>query len=143
MEKCLFHFGKNIHYQFVICIYTYLIFTGGNELTVISEDDVSIDDVVRKTGRTTQITEGLIKYKSFNMKVSYSFKEYWFFDCYGIEKIGKGLFSFVGDSGSAVFVKKNGTFKPLGILFGQFGITTAVCKIDRIIDQRNLKIVNI
>lgn len=116
---------------------------GGNELTVISEDDVSIDDVVRKTGRTTQITEGLIKYKSFNMKVSYSFKEYWFFDCYGIEKIGKGLFSFVGDSGSAVFVKKNGTFKPLGILFGQFGITTAVCKIDRIIDQRNLKIVNI
>lgn len=114
---------------------------GGNELTIISEDDVSIDDEVTKTGRTTTKTNGQIKYKSFNLKAIYDFKEYWFFDCYGIENIGKGLFSYFGDSGSAVFVEKNGTFQPLGILFGQFGITTAVCKIDRIIDQRNLKII--
>lgn len=52
------------------------------------------------------------------MKVLYSFKEYWFFDCYGIEKIGKGFFLFVGDFGFVVFVKKNGIFKFLGILFG-------------------------
>lgn len=90
-----------------------------------------------KTGRTTGLTTGYIKNRTF-------YGRKWS-NCYSIstEKSEKD-FSQKGDSGSGVFlVKKDETQKPLGILIG--GLTESklkiVCKIDKVLDKRGLKIV--
>lgn len=102
---------------------------------------------VIKTGRTTGTTHGRLKLDSLSIRVDKSFaaKGYMvFFNCFEvIDKKGFKAFFEPGDSGAGVFVEKeNGTLKPLGIAFASLNSQTAVCKIDAIVKELKLAIVN-
>lgn len=111
------------------------------EMNIISEKDVLNNDKVTKTGRKTGPTTSYITATKFECKIPLYFKDYLFLDCYGIDNTGPSPFACKGDSGSAVFIEKNGTLIPLGILFGRYISNIAVCKIEEIINQRHLRIV--
>lgn len=113
------------------------------EMTIIGENDVLINDKVTKTGRKTGVTTSYITATKFDCRIPHINKTYLFLDCYGIDNTGLSPFAKEGDSGSAVLVEKKGTFRPLGILFGRYNSNIAVCKIDEIINQRHLRIVQI
>lgn len=102
---------------------------------------------VIKTGRTTGTTHGRLKLDSLSIRVDKSFaaKGYMvFFNCFEvIDNKGFKTFFEPGDSGAGVFVEKeNGTLKPLGIAFASMNSQTAVCKIDAIVKELKLAIVN-
>lgn len=116
-------------------------------LTVITEDELTFqgDVMVMKRGSTSGTTLGRLKDNSFSFKVdeSVSSKGYFtFFNCYAIEDINEDQPFFIdGDSGSGVFVVGKKGPIPLGIAFAYMKSYTAVCKIDRIVDELGLNIV--
>lgn len=101
---------------------------------------------VIKTGRTTGTTRGKLILDSLKIRVDKSFAAIGymtFSNCFEVIDRGFGAFFRPGDSGSGVFVEKeNGTLKPLGIAFACMNSQTAVCKIDAIVEQLKLDIVN-
>lgn len=102
---------------------------------------------VTKTGRSTGTTYGRLERDSLSISVDKSFAANGymsFYNCYEVlDKTGFDPFFKPGDSGSGVFVEKeDGTLKPLGIAFAFMNSQTAVCKIDAIVNELQLAIVN-
>lgn len=101
---------------------------------------------VIKTGRTTGTTRGKLILDSLKIRVDKSFAAIGymtFSNCFEVIDRGFEAFFRPGDSGSGVFVEKeNGTLQPLGIAFAYMNSQTAVCKIDAIVKELKLAIVN-
>lgn len=123
------------------------LLAGKETLPVATEDDLIFGkDIVTKTGRTTRTTYGYLIDNSLTVKVDRSFlsRGYLaFFNCYAIEDTTDNQPFFVeGDSGSGVYVMKNGKpSTPLGIAFAYLDSQTAVCNIGMIVDKLDLQIV--
>lgn len=64
-----------------------------------------------------------------------------FSNCYAIKNSDNTPFFTHGDSGSGVFVIDNDTLRPLGIAFAFLNSETAVCRIDKIVQELALEIV--
>lgn len=64
-----------------------------------------------------------------------------FSDCYAIKDSDNGPFFTHGDSGSGVFVIDNDSLRPLGIAFAFLNSETAVCRVDKIVQELGLEIV--
>lgn len=97
---------------------------------------------VFKRGGTTGETEGYLSDNSLSVCLDFTNGFYFFDRCYAVESINSPFFE-PGDSGSGVFLIENGVpTKPLGIAFAfqKRSQTTAVCRIDKIIDAFNLSV---
>lgn len=98
---------------------------------------------VFKRGGTTGETEGYLSDDSLSVCLDFTNGGFYFFDrCYGVENINSSFFE-PGDSGSGVFLIENEIpTKPLGIAFAfhKRSQTTAVCRIDKIVDAFNLSV---
>lgn len=131
-----FVFGNNI----------YLFYIGKETLTVATEDDYILKkDIVTKRGTTTGTTYGYLMDDSLSLKMEVSGVKFECFSCYAIENINdEDPFFLEGDSGSGVYVidkYKRKPIKPLGIAFGFTNWLTAVCNINKIVDELGLQIV--
>lgn len=102
-------------------------------------------DIVVKTGITTGTTYGYLIEDSMSLKMEVSGVHFVGCNSYEIENIDDDdPFFLEGDSGSGVYVIKNGSpIKPLGIAYayGTLESTTAVCNIREIVDELDLQIV--
>lgn len=98
------------------------------------------EDIVIKRGKTSGITRGCLTEGTLSFPLYGSY----FSCCYAIENIDNdGPFFLPGDSGSGVYVIKDGKPKiPLGIAFAFLNSKTAVCKISEIVDELGLQIVS-
>ncbi|VVB96911.1 Uncharacterised protein [uncultured archaeon] len=85
---------------------------------------VSVNDIVRKSGRTTGVTTGIVTDTAASVKVSYGGKWAIFKDQIIVSNLNSIKFSDGGDSGSAV--DKDGKF--IGLLFAGSSTTTVVNK---------------
>lgn len=97
---------------------------------------------VFKRGGTTGETEGYLSDNSLSVCLDFTNGFYFFDRCYAVTSINSPFFE-PGDSGSGVFLIENGVpTKPLGIAFAfhKRSQTTAVCRIDKIIDAFNLSV---
>lgn len=109
------------------------------------EEDLE-EDIVTKRGITTGTTYGYLIEDSLSIN-DMEISGVLFNGCnsYEIENINDDdPFFLEGDSGSGVYVIKNGRpIKPLGIAYayGTLGSTTAVCNIREIVDELDLQIV--
>ena len=111
------------------------------EASVVKENELRYDKCwhVKKTGTTTNETEGILLDGSLVVRITQgmpqgAFCE--FYDCFEIGHLGPPFFS-AGDSGSGVFLideKDGNRLKALGIAFAQLGTSTAVCRIGHILD---------
>jgi hypothetical protein len=90
---------------------------------------VSAGDIVRKSGRTTGVTTGEVRYDDAEIQVSYGSKSTWFYDVIVVEQ-NNYSFAQAGDSGSAV--DKDGQF--VGLLFAGSANRAVICKAEHIID---------
>lgn len=126
-----------------------LIFFSAKEILDINNEakiaifNKNMKSEVLKTGKSTGITNGYI----YNRKLTIEFWQgkghYKFSNCYGIKSNNDhDHFAKIGDSGSGVFlVEKDNTLKPLGLFFAYIGKIAVVCKIGKILDELDLKIV--
>lgn len=101
---------------------------------------------VTKAGRTTGTTTGYLADNSLSVQINKTFtpnKSFYFVNCYAInDKTTEKAFFEPGDSGSGVYVLENGdTLKPLGIAFGTLYSCTAVCKINKVVENLDIAIV--
>lgn len=97
---------------------------------------------VFKRGGTTGETEGYLSDNSLSVCLDFTNGFYFFDRFYAVTSINSPFFE-PGDSGSGVFLIENGVpTKPLGIAFAfhKKSQTTAVCRIDKIIDAFNLSV---
>ena len=85
----------------------------------------SLGQVVRKSGRTTEHTRGVVEDISGDFWVSYGDKSAWFEDQIVVKRLDEGPFTAPGDSGSLIVEEQ--TLKPVALLFAgnDFGITLA------------------
>jgi hypothetical protein len=94
---------------------------------------VADGDTVRKSGRTTGITEGTVSYTNVNVWVDYGEPQ----DAYFVDQIAiHQPFSDEGDSGAAV--DKNGSF--VGLVFAGGSEYSIVCKASYIIDELGISV---
>lgn len=103
-------------------------------------------DIVTKRGITTGTTYGYLIEDSLSIRdMKISGIDFNGCNSYEIGNINDDdPFFLEGDSGSGVYVIKNGRpIKPLGIAYayGTLGSTTAVCNIREIVDELDLQIV--
>jgi len=93
---------------------------------------------VRKSGRTTCLTHGVIDTVNLTVRVSYEYKTALFRDQIGIQP-SQGLFSSGGDSGSAI-VTEDGA-KLVGLLFaGSNTGYTIANKIQNVMEELNVTV---
>jgi len=90
---------------------------------------VSKGDIVRKSGRTTGVTTGEVRYTNASVVVSYGDQSAYFEDLIVVAQDNYS-FSQPGDSGSAV--DKNGQF--VGLLFAGSADRAVICKAEYIIE---------
>lgn len=114
-------------------------------LQVVSDDvlDFNGEIKVMKFGRGSGKTFGYLKHDGLALKIAStdSGRYLTFFNCYAVEDIDHPFFAD-GDSGAGVYVvKEDESLQPLGIAFARFGPTTAVCKIDYILNTLDLSLV--
>lgn len=100
-------------------------------------------DIVVKTGTTTGTTYGYLIEDSTCLRMEVSGVQFDGCFSYEIENIDDDdPFFLCGDSGSGVYVIKNGSpIKPLGIAYGYSDSITVVCSIREIVDELDLQIV--
>lgn len=99
---------------------------------------------VVKSGKATGLTEGKLMHGFLSIKVDSQFLApgyLAFFNCYAIKNSDNGPFFTHGDSGSGVFVIDDDTLRPLGIAFAFLNSETAVCRVDKIVQELALEIV--
>jgi hypothetical protein len=92
---------------------------------------------VRKHGRTTGQTMGIIMDNTADIRVSYGSKIANFEDQLAIEGVN-GLFSQFGDSGSLIVDAM--TRRPVGLLFAGGGNQTFACPIDKVLSRFDIDI---
>lgn len=129
-----------IKFRFKIYIYLLLANLKKEILTFAEENDLIFEeDIVTKRGITTGTTYGYL----MDDTLSFTFYDTFFSNCYTIENINDDdPFFLPGDSGSGVYVIKNGKpIMPLGIAFAYMNWQTAVCNISNIVDRLGLQIV--
>lgn len=133
---------RYFHYK---CIYLILFFlTDIKKLQIADGRNLRFDRSIKvfKRGGTTGETEGYLSDNSLSVCLDFTNGFYFFDRCYAVESINSPFFE-PGDSGSGVFLIENGVpTKPLGIAFAfqKRSQTTAVCRIDKIIDAFNLSV---
>lgn len=130
--------------SFLVFFYFYLFYIEKEILTFAREDELILgEDIVTKTGITTGTTYGYLIEDSTSLKMEVSGVHFDGCNSYEIENIDDDdPFFLEGDSGSGVYVIKNGSqIKPLGIAYGYSESTTAVCNIREIVDELDLQIV--
>lgn len=130
-------------------IYSFNFFSDKEDIEVFNEDKTISSKRVRKTGRTTGLTFGLLSNKMESIcfeKPPGSGNRLPFYNLYVVKKIAEEdpLFFKPGDSGSGVFVVEDG--KPdkalgIGIAIAIFSQETYVCKIANILNTLGLKLV--
>ncbi len=99
-----------------------------------------VNMVVGKTGRTTDLTQGLIQAVDVSINVNFgSAGVAHFRDQFSVQKTSAGNFSAGGDSGSIVWQWKVG-MPPVGLLFAGGGGTTFCNRISRVISPSALDI---
>ena len=111
------------------------------EASIVKECDLKYDGSmhVKKTGTTTNETEGILLNNNFQIRINEGLPKgafFMFYECFEIGNLGQFFFSG-GDSGSGVFLideKDGDRLKALGIAFAQLGTSTAVCRIGHILD---------
>lgn len=91
-------------------------------------------DIVTKSGRTTEVTQGTVIDTDYTGQITYSRGTAVFTDCYLIQ----GAFSAGGDSGSPV-LDLNGNYG--GALFAGSETHTIVCKLSNIESEGNVTLV--
>lgn len=133
---------RYFHYK---CIYLILFFlTDIKKLQIADGRNLRFDRSIKvfKRGGTTGETKGYLSDNSLSVCLDFTNGFYFFDRCYAVESINSPFFE-PGDSGSGVFLIENGVpTKPLGIAFAfqKRSQTTAVCRIDKIIDAFNLSV---
>lgn len=133
---------RYFHYK---CIYLILFFlTDIKKLQIADGRNLRFDRSIKvfKRGGTTGETEGYLSDNSLSVCLDFTNGFYFFDRCYAVTSINSPFFE-PGDSGSGVFLIENGVpTKPLGIAFAfqKRSQTTAVCRIDKIIDAFNLSV---
>lgn len=140
LSLCIRYF----HYN---CIYFFFIFfflADIKKLQIADGRNLRFDRSIKvfKRGGTTGETEGYLSDNSLSVCLDFTNGFYFFDRCYAVESINSPFFE-PGDSGSGVFLIENGVpTKPLGIAFAfqKRSQTTAVCRIDKIIDAFNLSV---
>jgi hypothetical protein len=99
-----------------------------------------VNMVVGKTGRTTDLTQGLIQAVGVSINVNYgSAGVAHFRDQFSVRKTSAGNFSAGGDSGSIVWQWKVG-LPPVGLLFAGGGGTTFCNRMSRVVAPSALDI---
>lgn len=140
LSLCIRYF----HYK---CIYFFFIFfflADIKKLQIADARNLRFDRSIKvfKRGGTTGETEGYLSDNSLSVCLDFTNGFYFFDRCYAVTSINSPFFE-PGDSGSGVFLIENGVpTKPLGIAFAfhKRSQTTAVCRIDKIIDAFNLSV---
>ena len=97
--------------------------------------EVSIGDIVRKSGRTTGVTTGEVIYTNASVLVEYDGHSAHFVDQIVVEQ-ENWSFAKPGDSGSAV--DKDGEF--VGLLFAGSADCAVICKAQHIIDELDIAV---
>ncbi len=92
-----------------------------------------VNMVVGKTGRTTNLTQGLIRAVGVSINVNFGSAGIAHFrDQFSIRSTGSGTFSAGGDSGSFVWAWRSG-LPPVGLLFAGGGGTTFCNRMTRVV----------
>jgi hypothetical protein len=92
--------------------------------------EVSQEDIVRKSGRTTGVTTGEVTHTNVSVVIQYGSKSAYFVDQILVEQ-ENWSFTKPGDSGSAV--DKDGEF--VGLLFAGSASFAVICKAEHIIEE--------
>ena len=93
----------------------------------------SVNMVVGKTGRTTDLTQGTIRATGVSVNVSYGASGVAHFrDQFSVRSTSAGNFSAGGDSGSIVW-QWNSRLSPVGLLFAGGGGTTFCNRMSRVV----------
>jgi hypothetical protein len=105
---------------------------------VKGDAEPEIDMVVRKSGRTTRLTEGRISATDVTLRVMYSDGFVVFTDQFLVSG-GRGGFSGPGDSGSLIVTADN---KAVGLLFAGSPFTTVANRWSNVAKALKVKVVN-
>ena len=108
-------------------------FSEGGNYWIEGWTDVSIGDIVRKSGRTSGVTTGEVIHPNVSVIVIYGSKSTYFVDQIVVTQ-ENWSFGAPGDSGSAV--DKDGEF--VGLLFAGSADCAVICKAEHIIDGLNI-----
>ncbi|NEZ55028.1 hypothetical protein DXZ20_04890 [Leptolyngbyaceae cyanobacterium CCMR0081] len=97
--------------------------------------------VVGKTGRTTNLTQGLIRAVGVSVNVRFgSAGVAHFRDQFSVRSTGSGTFSAGGDSGSFVWGWQSG-LPPVGLLFAGGGGTTFCNRMSRVVNALDITLI--
>ena len=110
-------------------------FSEGGNYWIEGWTDVSIGDIVRKSGRTSGVTTGEVIHPNVSVIVIYGSKSTYFVDQIVVTQ-ENWSFGAPGDSGSAV--DKDGEF--VGLLFAGSADCAVICKAEHIIDGLNITV---
>ncbi len=110
-------------------------FSEGGNYWIEGWTDVSIGDIVQKSGRTSGVTTGEVIHTNVAVVVSYGSKSAYFVDQIVVTQ-DNWSFGAPGDSGSAV--DKDGEF--VGLLFAGSADCAVICKAEHIIDGLNITV---
>ncbi|QDV45886.1 hypothetical protein Enr13x_57890 [Stieleria neptunia] len=98
----------------------------------------SVNLVVGKTGRTTDLTQGTIRATGVSINVNYGAAGVAHFrDQFSVRSTTSGTFSAGGDSGSIVWQWRSG-LPPVGLLFAGGGGTTFCNRISRVVSALDI-----
>lgn len=100
-----------------------------------------VNTVVGKTGRTTNLTQGLIRAVGVSINVNFgSAGVAHFRDQFSVRSTGSGTFSAGGDSGSIVWAWRSG-LPPVGLLFAGGGGTTFCNRMSRVVSALGITLI--
>jgi hypothetical protein len=103
----------------------------------------SVNMVVGKTGRTTDLTQGLIRAVGVSVNVNYGPPGVAHFrDQFAVRRTSAGNFSAGGDSGSIVWQWKAG-LPPVGLLFAGGGGTTFCNRMSRVVAALDIRLIEL
>jgi hypothetical protein len=103
----------------------------------------SVNMVVGKTGRTTDLTQGLIRAVGVSVNVNYGPPGVAHFrDQFAVRRTSAGKFSAGGDSGSIVWQWKAG-LPPVGLLFAGGGGTTFCNRMSRVVAALDIRLIEL
>jgi hypothetical protein len=110
-------------------------FSEGGNYWIEGWTDVSTEDIVRKSGRTTGVTSGEVIHTNVSVIVNYGSRSAYFVDQIVVTQ-ENWSFAARGDSGSAV--DKDGKF--VGLFFAGSADCAVICKAEYIIDGLNITV---
>lgn len=100
-----------------------------------------VNMVVGKTGRTTNLTQGLIRAVGVSINVNFGSAGIAHFrDQFSVRSTGSGTFSAGGDSGSFVWAWRSG-LPPVGLLFAGGGGTTFCNRMSRVVSALGITLI--